>query len=508
MGKKYNIYMSRLYIAGMSVLFIVLCLLSGCKKTSRQELPIVADIIIDNHFGTESPETAGLFIYSDGRNSGAVCKNVKMNKSSDGYRSENMLNLDVKTNYDICFYAPFNDSATENEINTDVLTDQSNVENISLCDHIFGTADHADINNRIQLDGRHLMSQVEIVIETGSAMPSGEVKPIDNVVLKDFYYQSITDLSDGSLGLFGDTADIICCISKQDANYVAKCLVVPQCKKIGNTMFLISGTDFSMEIEMPEDVEFESGKKHCFRVDIRNGMSVQYDVLEWDEHFLDLDDDIYPEFTEVYDVDGNRYGVTEIDGKYWMSENLKTTHLNDGTPLDLVLNANDWGRWEEENKAACYYNFEEADNVGKGMFYTWSVVKSGKLCPSGWRVPSREEWLAMREFAGGEYQAGAHLKSKDGWKNAENESRPEYQGDDIYGFHAIPTGFVDDWGSFDHSKAGYGPESISYYWSSSESSEIRPYFYTIYYMAPNLVEDTSPVTNYGMSVRCIRDINN
>lgn len=237
-------------------------------------------------------------------------------------------------------------------------------------------------------------------------------------------------------------------------------------------------------------------------------LSVGAESDEREENVIEGGDTVYPALSEVYDVDGNRYGVVEIGDLLWMSENLKTTRLCDGTPLDLVEDADSWARsggMESGDPRVCHYVYDGSDASGKGMFYSWSAVKTGKICPEGWRVPSREEWLAMRDFAGGELQAGVHLKTTGGWLNAAGESRPEWQGDDIFGFHAIPSGYVDEKGAFDHTGLGYGSESVAYYWSSSESTEIRPYYFTIYYMAPNLKEETSTVVSYGMSVRCVRD---
>jgi uncharacterized protein (TIGR02145 family) len=41
----------------------------------------------------------------------------------------------------------------------------------------------------------------------------------------------------------------------------------------------------------------------------------------------------------------------------------------------------------------CYYNNDgQADRDVYGQLYNFFAVKTGKLCPAGWHVPSRDEW--------------------------------------------------------------------------------------------------------------------
>jgi uncharacterized protein (TIGR02145 family) len=88
---------------------------------------------------------------------------------------------------------------------------------------------------------------------------------------------------------------------------------------------------------------------------------------------------------EMVDIDGNVYHTVTIGGDVWMQENLKTTHLNDGTPLQLGDLTNG-------------YSFPQNDPTKKdtlGLLYTFYVVETNKLCPTGWHVPSLEEWEAL-----------------------------------------------------------------------------------------------------------------
>jgi len=101
----------------------------------------------------------------------------------------------------------------------------------------------------------------------------------------------------------------------------------------------------------------------------------------------------------VTDIDGNNYKTIKIGTREWMAENLKTSRLNDGTPLTLVTDNDMWN--ELKSSGYCWYNFDETDfkNI-YGGYYNWYSVNSGKLCPSGWHVPAEEDWIAFKVYHG------------------------------------------------------------------------------------------------------------
>ena len=47
--------------------------------------------------------------------------------------------------------------------------------------------------------------------------------------------------------------------------------------------------------------------------------------------------------------------------------------------------------------AYCNYNgMENADSLKRfGRLYNWHIIKTGKLAPEGWRVPSEADWMAL-----------------------------------------------------------------------------------------------------------------
>lgn len=105
---------------------------------------------------------------------------------------------------------------------------------------------------------------------------------------------------------------------------------------------------------------------------------------------------------KVKDIDGNWYKKVKIGKQVWMSENLRTSRYNDGTPIPEVKDLTEWSNLE--GGAFCWYNNDSAayDNV-YGKLYNFAAVRTEKLCPTGWHVPSLTEWRALCDpFKSGE----------------------------------------------------------------------------------------------------------
>jgi hypothetical protein len=62
----------------------------------------------------------------------------------------------------------------------------------------------------------------------------------------------------------------------------------------------------------------------------------------------------------VADIDGNVYQTIGIGSQYWITENLKTTQFNDGTPIPLVTDNSTWQFLVAPGY--CWYNNDEATN--------------------------------------------------------------------------------------------------------------------------------------------------
>jgi uncharacterized protein (TIGR02145 family) len=92
----------------------------------------------------------------------------------------------------------------------------------------------------------------------------------------------------------------------------------------------------------------------------------------------------------VSDVEGNQYKTIAINTQVWMAENLRSTKYNDETAIQLVTDYSEWDALS--TPAYCWpWNYIMNKNL-YGAMYNGYTVSTCKLCPTGWHVPTDDEW--------------------------------------------------------------------------------------------------------------------
>jgi len=197
-----------------------------------------------------------------------------------------------------------------------------------------------------------------------------------------------------------------------------------------------------------------------------------------------------PEITSVTDYDGNIYPVVKIFTQYWMTENLKTTRLNDGKPITLA--SDHW--FFDKEPSRCFYNNDGASYRNPyGMLYNMYAVYTGKLCPAGWHVPKQTEWNTLIGYLGSNV-AGGKLKET----GTAHWISPNTGADNSTGFSALPGGQIQIGGVF----TGMGSEGI--WWI--DNSPAGALTIQLTYNSAGLFYYGSGIY-FGHSVRCIKDPN-
>jgi uncharacterized protein (TIGR02145 family) len=206
------------------------------------------------------------------------------------------------------------------------------------------------------------------------------------------------------------------------------------------------------------------------------------------------------------DYDNNKYNTVQFSYQVWMAENLKTTRFNDGAPIPLVTDKEEWNNLQ--TPAYCLYDtslaswghgYSSALRKVTGALYNWYAVNTGKLCPTGWHVPSDGDWRRLTAYFGGDSVAGDKLKSTYFWpvradtiKTTTNES----------GFTALPGGSRQPDGSFYFDLGDTG-----FWWCSPEYLEnsASEALYKSIGTENGTVHSALSNKSSGFSVRCVKD---
>ena len=86
-----------------------------------------------------------------------------------------------------------------------------------------------------------------------------------------------------------------------------------------------------------------------------------------------------------------------IGTQIWTNRNLDVETYRDGTPIPQVTDPTAWealttGAW-------CYYANNTANGIIYGKLYNWFAVNDSRgLAPSGWHVPTRDEWFVLINY--------------------------------------------------------------------------------------------------------------
>jgi len=180
---------------------------------------------------------------------------------------------------------------------------------------------------------------------------------------------------------------------------------------------------------------------------------------------------------------GKEYKTVKIGEQVWLAENLNFAAEGSKCGDEST------GGLSDENTTAC-------DTYGR--LYNWATAVS--VCPSGWHLPSKEEWDALISLIESDKSctscAGKYLKSATGWDTG---SDPVFYkaGVNSYGFSALPGGYGETYGSFDD-------VGVKGRWWSAYEKNGSAYYRRMQNDSDDLSSHSSEKDRF-ISVRCIKD---
>lgn len=175
--------------------------------------------------------------------------------------------------------------------------------------------------------------------------------------------------------------------------------------------------------------------------------------------------------------DGKDYRTIKLGSLTWMAQNLNYELLN-------------------SDSVYCYQNESMyCDHFGR--LYVWSDAYNG-ACPAGWRLPDSLDWEDLFQYIKGKKEAGKKLKSNAGWYFSKT-TQHDGNGDDRYGFSALPAGF---W-SYDGDHWWGSLTSSANFWTAKSKNSDSTYSVRFEHNTDSVRVDLNRTRDYAFSVRCV-----
>lgn len=216
-----------------------------------------------------------------------------------------------------------------------------------------------------------------------------------------------------------------------------------------------SGTTISSDNESSSSVEFSSSSVNASlsSSSVNNQQSTTC---------------VYSESNNTLTCSEKTYKTVVIGTQTWMAENLNATPAN----------GNSW----------CY-NLSASNCDIYGRLYDWATAKTA--CPTGWHLPSNDDWKTLTTYVGGVTVVGTKLKANQSLWSTNT-------GTDDFGFSGLPGGSYNGT-SFN------GIEYYGYWWSETSYETTNAYTWSLVYNYAGFIQDNYFGQQYGFSVRCLQD---
>ena len=236
--------------------------------------------------------------------------------------------------------------------------------------------------------------------------------------------------------------------------------------------------------------------------------------------------------------DGRIYKCVKIGDQVWMAENLDFGEIVRSTANQVKASA-------AHAQKYCYNN--DSTNCAKyGGLYQWhtamglcagyvSMDASSRIdaphrgiCPAGWHVPTQDEWETLIEFVQSpdSNNAGRKLKSKEGWDERQycvqvvsdfcyGGYSYGVNGNDVYGWGAIPSGYLGEVSWLSRSSSLIPPSTIviqsflasqDEFWTATESGANTAMKYSVGALVDSVWNGkANKAVRSARSVRCVQD---
>lgn len=405
---------------------------------------------------------------------------------------------DNTTLCDLYAYHPFTGSGFKigaSTLDINLCTDQSNGSDYDKADYMVASAKGvAPSGEPVPLLFNHILSKVDLVLKAGEGCTLDELKEAD-IRLVSLYSKGIYEVENTSfhnLSMRDNITPFGSFRVNNDKLEGLSAILIPQTKAGGESLLYVVFEGRTHAYKPETELVFESGKEYQLTItvsveSIGVKIEVNSEIGNWTENekITGSVDAETPFKGSVTDVDGNTYDYVQIGDLYWTAQNLKTTKYSDNTDIPHVPGGNK--EWVALTTPAYCCLENNPENIQKsGFLYNFFAVETGKLCPDGWRLPTKAELKQLIDEDGGSVDVNTLLDIS--WGNEATNTT---------GFSAVHGGM---------SGSHWYMNTDGYFWSSTvkEADDVvqGSYLYISKYPWTGINAKST-----GMSVRCVKNIN-
>jgi uncharacterized protein (TIGR02145 family) len=189
--------------------------------------------------------------------------------------------------------------------------------------------------------------------------------------------------------------------------------------------------------------------------------------------------------------DSSSYHYVKIGDQVWMAENLAYLPVVSQPATLSQLNPHHYVyAFDGTNVNAAKTT---ANYSAYGVLYNWPAALAA--CPAGWHLPTNAEFTRLVNYVGGEAIGGFKMKSRKGWND---NAGANGNGDDSFGFTALPGGDIEGTGIFLH-LGDYGS-----FWTADPDGLSNGWMWLLDNFNEGAFMHSYP-KSIGVSVRCLKN---
>lgn len=177
------------------------------------------------------------------------------------------------------------------------------------------------------------------------------------------------------------------------------------------------------------------------------------------------------------------YPIVKIGMQYWMAANLRAIKYTDGKN---ITNKN-----KSNTTSAGHYS--GTFNNSKVIFYNIAAIQTGKVVPTGWKLPGTTDWNVLSKYLNN----NSSLLKDGAWRLNDKEMLPAVQSPTF--FNGYAEGFF-----YYENKTHANANSMIGYWTCGKTEKEISDKYTYLFYNNNEIKNDGNTAKGALSVRCIR----